>query len=78
MIYSSIKMLMFIHVYVPLCMRNGLSWLVTTMLIPKLGPQIKKNPSFAPTRECLIGDKKIKGGCLIGDKNIKGKKEKRH
>ena len=48
------------------------------MLIPKLGPQIKKNPSFAPTRECLIGDKKIKGGCLIGDKNIKGKKEKRH
>ena len=28
--------------------------------------------------ECLIGDKKIKGGCLIGDKNIKGKKEKRH
>lgn len=48
------------------------------MLIPKLGPQIKKNPNFASMLECLIGDKKIKGGCLIGDKNIKGKKEKRH
>ena len=64
--------------YVPLCMCNGLSWLVTTMLIPKLGPQIKKILALPPTLECLIGHKKIKGGCLIGDKNIKGKKEKRH
>ena len=46
------------------------------MLIPKLGPSNKKNLNFAPTRECLIGDKKIKGGCLIGDKNIKGKKKR--
>ena len=49
---------------------------MTTILVPKLGPPNKKNPSSAPMRKCLIGDKNIKGGCLIGDKNIKGKKKR--
>ena len=47
---SSIKILLFIYVYVRLRMCDDLSWLVTTILVPKFGPLKQYNLSSTPTQ----------------------------